>query len=760
MVPGVVLGGMFLLAAACPMLARLWGKRTGYPLAACYALGATALAAASDMGGTALEVSARWVPALGISLTLTVDGLALLFALLVLGIGALVMAYAAAYFSEDSQMGRLYGLLTLFAASMLGLVLAGDIILLFIFWELTSVSSFFLIAGDGGARQKPATQAFLVTGIGGLALLAGLLLMGSVAGTFELSTILASAGTIAESPLAPGILLLVLAGAFTKSAQIPFHFWLRGAMVAPTPVSTYLHAATMVKAGIYLLARLAPLIAASGGWRHVIIFTGLTTAAVAAFQALKQYDLKALLAYSTVSQLGLLTALAGIATFKALVALGVLTLAHALYKSAAFMVVGIVDKKAGTRDLRELSGLRHSMPVTALVGGLAGLSMAGLPFFLGFVSKEEAFGVILEDVGSGPAILVAAALALASAIFTFAYAARLFLGIFGGKPMRHPAEEPARSFLLPAATTALAGAVLGLSVPLLDPFIERVAASATRGTGNVHLTLWHGFTVALLMSVVAVSLGTFLYLQRVRVEKIVARVRFPYEGSRVFDRLYDAAISLGKRVGDPFLSHAPVRHLSWVFVTTAAVALAVWAYEGAALTTPPPADFTADRAITVVIAVACVLVALTRVRLAAVAMLGLVGFLVAVLYVLFGAPDLAITQLLIETLTVTLVVLVFRRLPSTFRHVPRPRAIATGALAVFMGALATAGTYALTGRRELSEAGRYYLEAAPRDAGGNNVVNTILVDFRALDTLGEITVLAVAAVGVFSIVKLTRKGKS
>lgn len=756
-IPAFVVIGAFALAGLAPLFARLWGRRAGYPIALGYAVGAILLGLTPVLDGETLATSVQWIPALDIRLTFVTDGLGLLFAFLVLGIGALVMAYSAGYFADDDDMGRFYGLLCLFGASMLGLVLAGDAILLFVFWELTSVTSFFLIAGDGGARQRPATRALLVTGGGGLALLAGLLLMATEVGSFELAAMTAGAEQIATSAAAPAIFLLILLGAGTKSAQVPFHFWLRGAMVAPTPTSTYLHAATMVKAGVYLLARFAPLLAASGVWRHVIVFVGLTTSVVGAAQALKQVDLKALLAYSTVSQLGLMVALAGVATFEALVALTVVIVAHALYKSTAFMVTGIVDKQAGSRDLRELSRLRSAMPLTAGVALLAVLSMAGIPLFLGFVGKEEGLGVLLDGLGGGFWSLAAVAGAVVSAALTFAYAARLYHGVFGGGPARRGAPDPSVPFLAPAAVAAVAGLLLGVLVALLDPLVAAVASSATLETGSPHLALWHGIGAPLLLSLAAIGGGTALFLWRGRVDALAGRIRFETGGAESFDRLYQGAVDLGRTVGEPFLSWAPVRHLTWVLVTLIAVALGAWRYGGILPDAASPQVGWIDWAVAAVVAAGCLFIVQAKVRLAAVALLGLVGFLVAVIYVLFGAPDLAITQLLIETLTIALVVFVFRRLPPIFREVRRIRLWLTGSLAVAVGLLAGAGTYLLTGRREASEAALYFLEAAPRDAGADNVVNAILVDFRALDTLGEITVLAIGAVGVFALVRIARR---
>ena len=754
---------LLLMAAAAlaPLFARFMGRNAGYPLAAFFvaALGVLAVPAPAVLDDERVVLSLSWVPGLDVGLVLVLDGLSLLFALLVLAVGAVVMAYSARYLDPETSHVRMYTLLTLFGAAMLGLVLAGDVIVLFVFWELTSVLSYLLIGGRGDRESKAAaTRAFLVTGLGGLALFAGLVLMTIVAGTGDVGLILADPGVVAGSSLAPVILALVLAGAFTKSAQFPFHFWLPGAMVAPTPVSTYLHAATMVKAGVYLVARMTPLFAYGGPWRTIIVLVGVTTAVIGASLALKQHDLKELLAYSTVSQLGFLMALAGIGTYAALAAMAAHVLAHALYKATLFMVVGIIDREAGSRDIRELTGLRKAMPWTAAATALAALSMAGIPPFLGFVSKEEAFAAFLGTPGPGWLAPLATTLAAASACLTFAYGARIFDGAFEG-PLTQKLFDPRRSFLLPAALTALAGLGLGLAVSRLNPLARAAADAAIGAPGEVDLALWHGFTPALALAAAMVTFGFALFLLRRRIDRALDPVDLPTSGARVFDLVYDATIALGRRSGAPFTSSVPAVHMGWVLGSLATAAVAAWLAWSPEV---PPAlatdEFGADQVVAGLLALGAAGAALARSRIGAVAVLGIVGFLVAVVYVLFGGPDLAITQLLVETLTIALVVLVFRKLPRAFAAAGRPRRVAAGGAAVVVGVLAAAGTYAFTGRRDISAAGAYFLRAGPDEAGGRNVVNTILVDFRALDTLGEIAVLAVAAVGVIVLASTALSG--
>ena len=751
---------MVLLAALTPLLTRRFGRNSAFGLGAGFTLLALgfALSAPRVFAGDTPTVGAEWLPAVGVRAVLVLDGLSLLFALLILVIGALVMFYSARYFTNLPATRRELSLLVLFAASMLGLVLAGDAILLVVFWELTSITSFFLIGGAGGETRAPATRALLVTGIGGLALLASVVLMATVTGEFSIAAILSDPVALRESSLGPAILVLLLLAAFTKSAQVPFHFWLPGAMVAPTPVSTYLHAATMVKAGIYLLMRFTPLLE-GGSFRYAVIAFGTITALVGAATALKQHDLKLLLAYSTVSQLGFIVALVGVGTPEALTAAGVHICAHGLYKATLFMVVGVIDKEAGSRDIRDLSGLRKAMPRTAVITGIAGLSMAGFPPLLGFVSKEEAFTAFTGAPGDPSFGLLTTALIVLATIFTFAYGARIFYGAFEG-PLQQELYEPAPSFIAPPAVTALLSLVLGAVVFVLEPLIDGAAgASLNSSAVHVELTLWHGATAALGLSALTIAGGTLLFVARDRVDALLQRVRAPLSGDDAWDGGYDATLTLGGRVGEPFLSSIPATHLGWIGALTVGLGAGAFLVTDFMATGSPPAATAGQWALLGLLACTSVGVATASNRLAAVALLGLTGFLVAFAFAVFGAPDLVLTQLLIETLTIVLVVFVFRRLPRTFHSTTQRRRAAGIALGLALGVGAAFMTYALAGRRGLSEPGAYYLEAAPAEAGGNNVVNTILVDFRALDTLGEITVLAVAAIGVFALVRSVRSSK-
>jgi multicomponent Na+:H+ antiporter subunit A len=750
----LALGAMFALASAVPMLVPRLGRDTGYALAVGFlGVGALLLTTAPvGLAGGTVEGTWRWLPTLGVEFALRIDGLAALFCLLVLGVGALIMAYCPRYLGEHEPAGPVYALLTVFAGAMLGLVLAADLVLLYVFWELTTVTSFFLIKTAGAKAGPPASRALLVTAGGGLALLVAVVLTGLAAGTTDLATILASPELVLDSPFAGAIGALLVVAAFTKSAQLPFQFWLPGAMVAMTPVSAYLHAATMVKAGVYLLMRFTPVFAGQPAWAAVLVTGGLLTAVVGAFLALREHDLKAILAQSTVSQLGLLIAAIGVGTSAALAAAALHTVAHALFKATLFMLVGIIDHEAGSRDVRELSGLRRAMPVTAALTGLAALSMAGVPPLLGFVSKESLFeGFVDADFapGAGP---VAATLAVAASALTFAYGTRILWGAFGGELRQTGLYEPPVAFLVPAAVPAVAGLVLGPAVFLLDPIAGRAVADIDPVPELPAYELWHGFSVELLMSAATIALGVALFLARDRVDRAVRRVRVP-DGARIFDAGQAAVLRLGALTGRPDRTGpAPMlaRPLVGAVLLGAVVLLAGGLTDGlpARLATSGPLDLPvlALLALTVAATVAA------RGALAAVALVGAVGLVVAVWFLLAGAPDVALTLLLVEVLTAVVAVFVLRGQPARLSPAPRRRAVPAAALALATGAVAALATAALTGRREVSATGDYLLRNAEAQTGGTNVVNTILVDFRGMDTLGEAIVVGAAALGLLTLI--------
>lgn len=759
-------GGLLLLlllavltvtTAAVPVIDRLPGRWTGWTLAAVLALAAVPVLAAGPglwAGGAPVEAHLPWMPSLGVGLHLRMDGLAWLFCALVLGVGALVTAYSAGYFPPGRRTG-FYFLMSAFALAMTGLVLADDLVLLFVFWELTTICSFSLIGLSGPGASRPAVRTFLLTALGGLALLAAVVLLWVRTGTTRLSEILGDTAWTQDTAFTTVVAALVVLAVFTKSAQFPFHYWLPDAMAASTPVSAYLHAAAMVKAGVYLAMRFTPAFTDNPLWGPVLITAGLTTAVLGALLALRRHDLKELTAYSTVSQLGFLIAVISVGTPQALIAAAVHTLAHALFKATLFMAVGVIDDRTGTRDLRELGGLARAMPVTAALSALAALSMAGVPPLLGFVSKENVFEALLDIPHAPWAGPLAAAVAVAAAALTVAYSVRFVYGAFwGGRPTRTGDDRPREAgalFLAAPVVSALSGLVLGLGVALLNPMAARAAGDATGRTAEPHLALWHGLNPALGMSAAALLLGALLVRFTSSGERL-ARYRLPpVRGTAVFERVHAAVISAGVRTGDATRTDSPTRHLAVPFVLiigfAAVVALAGPDFGPPAGPTSRPLDW-----LPVVLVAAAVLTAVTtRSKMAALALVGLAGFATAVWFLFLGAVDVALTQLLVEILTVVVAVLVLRRLPAGFHRVRPSRTAATAVIAVLAGAAATAGAYALTGRREPSAVSAHLLDNAPADTGGTNVVNTVLVDYRALDTLGELTVLGVAGLIIIAV---------
>jgi multicomponent Na+:H+ antiporter subunit A len=758
MILAIALAALAITAFFAPALTHRLGRNAGYPIAGVFLVIGGLIAGQSGpvLNGGSISASWTWIPTIGVDFRLHLDGVSLLFTSLVLGVGALIMAYCPRYLRDNEPHGRFYALLTLFATSMLGLVFARDLVLLFIFWELTTISSFLLIGGVGRVSTKPATRAFVITAAGGLALLAAVVLMGLSAGTTNISVIMNDPTLVTDSPQSPVIMALVIFAAFTKSAQLPFHFWLPDAMVAITPVSAYLHAATLVKGGIYLLMRFSPLFAESGVWTATLMSVGLTTAVVGALIALKQHDLKSLLAYSTMSQLGFLIALVGVGTPEALSAAALHTFAHALFKATLFMLVGIIDREAGSRDVRELSGLRRVMPVTATLTGLAAMSMAGIPPFVGFVSKEEAFDALLDAPGPGWAGWLAACTAVGAAGLTFAYGFRIFYGAFAGPTTQRGLYEPSPAFLAPAAIPAALGMIFGLSVGILSPLINRTVRDTMLTDVDGTLSLWHGLSIELAMSMVTILTGLLLFFLREPVDRLLYRHQLPTTGARVFDATYDDALRLGAWTGVPSRASGIGAHLIWplgALVVIGAAGIAMWPDVAPA---PMPTSRAEDWAVVGVLGAAILALCLTRSRLTAIVMLGVVGFVVGIWFLVAGAPDLAITQLLVEILTVVVAVLVLRRMPRVFRQVRRGRTAATAVIAVTSGLLAGAATFLLTGRRERSPAADYLMAEAEEESGGRNVVNTVLVDFRGLDTLGEVTVLAIAGLGLIALLRGTR----
>ncbi len=707
--------------------------------------------------GESLVQRHEWLDAAGLTIAFRLDGLAMLFTLMILAIGLLVILYARYYLAERDPMGRFYAYLLLFQGSMLGVVLSENLIQLLVFWELTSISSFLLISywrHRDDARQG-ARMALTITGAGGLAMLAGFLLLGEIVGSYELSVILKSGDIIHEHPWYVPTLVLILLGVFTKSAQFPFHFWLPHAMAAPTPVSAYLHSATMVKAGVFMLARLFPALSYSAEWSWLVGGAGLLTLLLGAYTALFKHDLKGLLAYSTISHLGLITLLFGIGTPLAAVAAVFHIMNHATFKASLFMAAGIIDHEAGTRDMRKLNGLWKYMPYTAVLAMVAAAAMAGVPLLNGFLSKEMFFAktVYLTDEGTLPWLPVAATVAGA---FAVAYSLRFIHDVFfNGEPidLPHKPHEAPRWMKLPVEILVVLCLAVGIFPAwTFGPLLAAAAAATLQGElPEYSLAIWHGWTPAMAMSLVALAGGVVIYIVREPLiawhERTIGRIEARSAYQWLEQRLYRAAERINATLHQPALQ----RMIAVVIVSAAVVALAgFWghgALGGDRPSTPlDPVSLVAGAAL---IAAALGTVLLHRQRFAALLMLSVVGLVVALTFVKFSAPDLALTQLSVEVVTIVLLLLALYFLPpQTPAESGNARRGRDLLIASAAGLGAGALTWAVLSRPHESIAG-YFLDNSVPGGGGTNVVNVILVDFRGFDTLGEITVLAIAAIGIY-----------
>ncbi len=707
--------------------------------------------------GEVITTTYSWVPSLGVNFSFRIDGLSWLFALLVSGIGVIIFIYAGSYMEGDPFIGRFYAYMLIFMASMLGLVLADNLITLFIFWELTGFSSYLLIGFKHQYEEsrKAALRALLVTSGGGLALMAGLILMGIVGNSFEISS-LVTKGEIASHPLYASILLLILLGAFTKSAQMPFHFWLPGAMTAPSPVSAYLHSATMVKAGIYLLARLSPVLSGTDLWHLILPGVGGLTMVVAAYLSLRQHDLKRILAYSTISSLGTLVFLLGLDNPLAVKAAIVFLIVHSLYKGALFLIAGIIEHETGTRNVTELGGLGRKMPLVALAAGLAVLSMAGIPTLFGFVSKELIYEVTLEAHQFAFGFTVIAVIAN---MFLVSAALLVFIRPFMGQPVdtpKHAHHVPLGLWIGPLLLGVLS-ATAGLFVAQVGEVSVKSAASIVYGGPvDVKLALWHGVNPMLIISIVTVLMGVLLYRYRDLFVRFSSRLDMGerWGPAQWYERGLDGVLALG-RFQTRLLQHGYLRIylliISLVIVGFVGVTL-ILRQDFSRLISASEIQF--HEAVIVAVIVAAVIFALfTRSRLAAVVALGVVGYGVAFIFLLYGAPDLAMTQFAIETLTVILMVLILYRLPPFVNFSSRKQRLRDAVIALVVGALMTTLVLIATANVPQSLLTPFFAENSYTQAHGRNIVNVILVDFRGLDTLGEITVLAIAASGVLALLR-------
>ncbi|MEV7006347.1 Na+/H+ antiporter subunit A [Streptosporangium sp. NPDC051022] len=745
------------LAAVCaPALARRLGRDVFPVLAVAPACGFAYTLWVTTTGVPA-ESHHDWAPDLGLALSFRADALALLMMSLVTGIGALILLYCRRYFGADEEgIGRFGGVLTAFAGAMLGLVVADNLLLLYVFWELTTVFSYLLIGHDPESRtaRRAAIQALTVTAFGGLAMLAGMVMLGEAAGTYRISRIVAHPPS---GGLVPAALVLVLAGALSKSAVFPFSMWLPAAMAAPTPVSAYLHAAAMVKAGIYLLARLGPAFGTLPVWRAVAVPLGLLTMLLAGWRALREYDLKRMLAYGTVSQLGLLSVLFGAGTRDTALAGVAMLLGHALFKASLFLVVGVVDHSTGTRDLRELSGLRRSAPWLCAVAAAAAASMAGIPPFLGFVGKEAAFESLLT--GRTAATLTLAGI-VAGSVLTVAYSARFLWGAFGAKPDREPTpvHRPAAATFLPPALLSVLGLVVAPFAGRYGTAMESYTTTFADPGHGTHLALWTGAPVPLLLSAVALGGGALLFAAGAVVER-TGRILSLIDSGRVYWGLMRGLERFSLQLTGVTQRGSLTDYLMMAFVCVAGIAAFDAVYgplQGVDLHVV--SWVRPEQPLLGALLVATAAIAL-RVRshivLALVA--GLTGYGTALLFLVHGSPDLALTQFLTETLSLVVFVLVLRRLPLGPRE-GRPRVpfgVRLGLGVVSGAVMVMAGMLAVNARRATPVG--TLMAAAAEKAGASNIVSALLVDIRAWDTMGESSVIVVLTLGVTSLIFLRRR---
>ncbi len=718
------------------------------------------------MAGEVVMNTWQWVPEIGLNLSFKLDGLSLMFAGLIMFIGLLIIVYAHHYLSPEDSAAKFFSLMMLFMAAMLGVVLSDNLLLLVVFWELTSLSSFLLVGywSHLPAARSGARQALAVTGGGGLAMLAGFVLLGQIAGTYELSAMLGRAAEIQASPLFLPALVLILVGAFTKSAQFPFHFWLPDAMAAPTPVSAYLHSATMVKAGVFLLMRMYPVLAGSGWFELLVTTTGLVTVLFAAFIAIFKHDLKGLLAYSTVSHLGLVVFLVGLGSPLAAVAAVFHVLNHATFKASLFMIAGIVDHETHSRDMRQLGGLWHFMPWTATLSMVAAASMAGVPLTNGFLSKEMFFTEAVVGTAGVWAWVVPALVTLAG-VCSVAYSLRFvhdtyFNGELGDVPNTHP-HEPPLGMKAPAMLLVTLCVVVGLFPAMTFGPLVDVAATALAGQPlpDYHLAIWHGFNLPLLMSAIALVVGVGLYLLLAmdkRLHRIQSEQWFGWlTGRHIFEALVDGLFAWSGRISSRLENGSLQRYLFWL--VAAALVVGAAPLVGMGIGTGERDLMAATPLAVVVWAVlllVCVAIALTqRQRFLSVVLVGVVGLVTSLTFVGLSAPDLALTQLSVEVVSTALLLMGLALLP---QYSPREsstlRRVRDGLLALTAGGAMSWLTWVLLTRNHDSIAW-YFLEKTLPVGGGANVVNVILVDFRGYDTFGEITVLGIAAIGVLSLME-------
>ncbi|AQS62345.1 Na(+)/H(+) antiporter subunit A [Rhizobium rhizogenes] len=753
----------FMAALAAPALVKRLGHNAAWLLALAPGLAFVhfALMLPDIAAGGIVTGGYAWVPSFNLSFSWFIDGLSLTFALLITGIGLLIVLYAGGYMKGHPQQGRFLSFLLLFMGAMLGVVVSDSLLMLFVFWELTSITSFLLIGFDHerAASRRAALQALVVTGGGGLLLLAGLIFIWDMSGMTQLSMLVRGGDILRDSPFYLAALLLVLGGAFTKSAQFPFHFWLPNAMEAPTPVSAYLHSATMVKAGVYLLMRLNPVLGDTAAWQILLPFFGGLTMLTGALLAVRQTDLKLMLAYTTVSSLGLLVMLTGFGSDHAIEAAVLYLVAHSLFKGALFMVAGIIDHETGTRDVTKLGGLRKAMPITFAAVLAAAISMAGLPPFFGFLAKEEIYYALAH--GNPRAVLFTGIAILGNGLM-FAVAFAVALKPFLGKPVKTPkhAHEGPLLLWLGPALLALKGLTIALFSGIAHFYISTPMASAIAGEPRpVEISLIPHIGVPLGLSLLTVALGIVLYTQLAPLRSLMDRT-FKALGAgpdRGFDVFIETLVKISFHVTRIIQPGRLEFYVTATFAVIAAVLLAPLFLYGELPAVPSwPRDMQIHELTFIAIAVAGLVAVLTASsRLTAIIALGIQGFAVAVIFLLFGAPDLSFTQFMVETLSVVILTLVMTRLrlsPSDHRGFGQKLLDSTIAIACGTGfALFLMRATQASFDNRLTD---FYNTYSKVIAHGANVVNVIIVDFRGTDTLGEIAVVMITGLAILALIRI------
>lgn len=753
----------FLGAIVAPLLTRILGANAAWVLAL------IPVAILLHFSGFSAEIARGevvtggyvWVPSFNVSFSWLVDGLSLTFILLISGIGALIVLYSGGYLKGHPHQGRFFSFLLMFMGSMLGLVASDSFLMLFVFWELTSITSFLLIGFDHEreAARRAALQALVVTGGGGLFLLAGLIILWNITGITQFSLLTAFGPAVKASPLYLAALILVLGGAFTKSAQFPFHFWLPNAMEAPTPVSAYLHSATMVKAGVYLLMRLNPVMGGTAEWQVILPVFGAATLVIGALLAVRQTDLKLMLAYTTMSSLGLLVLLTGFGAPHAIEAAALYLVAHSLFKGALFMVAGIIDHETGGRDITRLGGLRSAMPLTFAIALAAAISMGGLPPFFGFLAKEEIYMALASLDGRS---ITFTALTVVGNALMFAVAFAVALKPFVGKQVKTqvaPHEPPILLWLGPAVL-ALKGLTVALLSGTVHELITSPMASAIAGEARVvsiSLVPHIGVPLALSILTVLLGIGIFLALARFRGGIAAVLAAIGWGPDRGFDQAMRGLIRLSATVTRRLQTGRLDTYMTATFLLLAVVLIAPPFLYGELARAPVfPQDMPLhELAIMVIAATGLVAVVLAQDRLTAIVSLGIQGFSVAVIFLLFGAPDLAFTQFMVETLAVVILALVMTRLRlSPSDHRPLRETLPDMAIALACGLGATLFLLRVTEGPFDAALSDFFNQYSKTIAHGANVVNVIIVDFRGTDTLGEIAVVMIAGLAILSLVRL------